>query len=327
MYKFLDITGLNYLWGKIKSLVPDLSKKTSSIPFGQVDSTSTATVITAQVDGIDELRDGVCCYLKNGVVSSTTHWTLNINGLGAKPVYQTMAAAGRITTLFNVNYTMLFVYNSSRVEGGCWDMFYGYNSNSDTTGYIIRHGNSSLPISTNMYRYRLVFTSADGTKYVPANSSTSANTTAVRTPTQEKINPFGEILYYNTTTAQNQGALLSVSAYWNQYPFALGYSFNNTGAALSLSFPKPVYIKCSPQDDGSAIIDENEPYTQELPVTDDGKIYIFLGIAYSATNVELLYKHPVYAYKDGAIRTICGYATNCDVKSLTNEDINTIMIN
>ena len=79
MYKFLDITGLNYLWGKIKTLAPDLSKKTSSIPFGQVDSTSTATVMTAQIDGIDELRDGVCCYLRNGVVSSTTNWTLNIN--------------------------------------------------------------------------------------------------------------------------------------------------------------------------------------------------------------------------------------------------------
>jgi hypothetical protein len=88
---------------------------------------------------------------------------------------------------------------------------------------------------------------------------------------------------------------------------------------------KPIYIKCSLQEDGSAIIDANEPYTQQLPSSDDGKIYIFLGIAYSATSVELLINHPVYAYKDGAIRTICGYATDCNVKSLTNEDIDTIM--
>lgn len=42
-----------------------------------------------------------------------------------------MAAATRSGTVFNVDYTMLFVYNSSRVSGGCWDIFYGYNS--DTT--------------------------------------------------------------------------------------------------------------------------------------------------------------------------------------------------
>lgn len=105
---------------------------TLSIPFGQVDSTSTDTAYTAQIEGITSLYDGVCVYLKNGVITSNKNgFTLNINGLGAKPVYDTLAAATRSGTVFNVDYTMLFVYNSSRVSGGCWDIFYGYNS--DTT--------------------------------------------------------------------------------------------------------------------------------------------------------------------------------------------------
>ena len=105
---------------------------TLSIPFGQVDSTSTDTTYTAQIEGITSLYDGVCVYLKNGVITSNKNgFTLNINGLGAKPVYDTLAAATRSGTVFNVDYTMLFVYNSSRVSGGCWDIFYGYNS--DTT--------------------------------------------------------------------------------------------------------------------------------------------------------------------------------------------------
>ena len=91
------------------------------LPMGNVDSTSTSTVFTATVPGITSLRDGVCCYLTNGVVTSASGWTLNVNGLGALPVYSTLAAATRATTIFNVNYTMLFVYNSSRVAGGCWD--------------------------------------------------------------------------------------------------------------------------------------------------------------------------------------------------------------
>ena len=105
---------------------------TLSIPFGQVASTSTDTAYTAQIEGITSLYDGVCIYLKNGVITSNKNgFTLNINGLGLTPVYDTLAAATRSGTVFNVDYTMLFVYNSSRVSGGCWDIFYGYNS--DTT--------------------------------------------------------------------------------------------------------------------------------------------------------------------------------------------------
>ena len=89
------------------------------IPFAEVDSTSTSTVFTATVPGISKLEDGVCVYLMNGVVTSASGFTLEVNGLGALPCYQTMAAASRVTTVWNKNYTFLFVYNSKRVDGGC----------------------------------------------------------------------------------------------------------------------------------------------------------------------------------------------------------------
>ncbi|MBQ6626812.1 MAG: hypothetical protein IIX27_05925 [Ruminococcus sp.] len=43
-------------------------------------------------------------------------------------------------------------------------------------------------------------------------------------------------------------------------------------------------------------------YTQTLPATEDGYVYLYLGAAYSATNIELRPEHPVVWYKDGAIR-------------------------
>jgi len=64
-----------------------------------------------------------------------------------------------------------------------------------------------------------------------------------------------------------------------------------------------VYIKCAPQANGSAIIDDEEPYVQELPTTADGKIYIYLGVATSATVVEMTVYHPVY-YHNGIKITI-----------------------
>ena len=104
-----------------------------SIPMGTVDSTSTATAFTATVDGITELRDGVCVWLTNGVIASAEGCTLQINNLDAKPIYASNAATTAVTTTFDKAYTMLFVYNSTRVTGGCWDMVCGYDSNTTYT--------------------------------------------------------------------------------------------------------------------------------------------------------------------------------------------------
>lgn len=271
------------------------ASKAVAIPFGQVDAESTATEITATVDNFPEtLTDGVCAFIRNNVVASASGWTLNINGTGAKPVYASNADATRTSTIFTAAVTYLFIYNSTRVEGGCWDMYYGYNANDNTIGYNLRTNAMSLPTTSACYRYRLLFTSADRTHFVPANSSTSTNATAKRTTTSTPIDPFGSIRYYGTTTAVSSGARPGAAYLWEQYSVTLGYSFNRTGAALTLTAWKPVYIKCTPQTDGSAIIDAETPYVQDLPTTADGKIYIHLGVATSATQVEVVFHHPVY---------------------------------
>ena len=276
--------------------------RTTRIPYGECDSTSTATVFTATVPGITELRDGVCMWLKNGVVTSASGFTININNLGAKPVYSNMSAATRDTTLWNVNYTMFFVYDSTRVSGGCWILYRGYDANTNTIGYQLRTNSQTMPMTSVTYRYRLLFTSADGEHYVPANNSASTNATASRTVCQDPIDPFGPIFYYGATASVAAGARPAAASLWQQYTILLGYSFNRTGAALTMTSWKPVYVKAAPQSDGSAIIDSTTPYVQDLPTTEDGKIYIFLGVAYSETGVELEIDHPVYYYKDGAVR-------------------------
>ena len=275
--------------------------KTASIPYGACDPSSTNTAYTATVPGVTELRDGVCMWLKNGVATSAAGFTIDINGLGAKPVYNNMAAAGR-ETIWNANYTMFFVYDSTRVEGGCWMLYRGYNSDNNTIGYQLRTNSYGLPMTSIVYRYRLLFTSADGEHFVPSNNSTSTNATASRTVCQDPIDPFGNIVYYGATASVAAGSRPSATSLWSQYTISLGYSFNRTGAALVLTLWKPVYIKCAPQSDGSAIIDSTTPYVQDLPSTEDGKIYIFLGVAYTTANIELLQNHPVYYYKDGQIR-------------------------
>lgn len=286
------------------------AKMTAAIPYGECDDTSTATNFTVTVPGIRELVSGVCCLVRNGVITSASGWTLNVNGLGAKPVYSSMAAATAVTTAFNINYTMLFVYDASNthVSGGCWMMYYGIDTNTNTIGYQVRTNSYSLPMTSVVYRYRLLFTSADHAHFVPANNSTSTNATTNRSVCQDPIDPFGPIVYYGATASVSQGSRPAVANLWQQYQVTLGYSFAK-GSALQMATWKPVYLKCAPQSDGSAIIDSTEPWVQALPNTNDGKIYIFLGVAYSETAIELNIEHPVYYHDGTAIRIWTGPVT------------------
>lgn len=268
--------------------------RAGAIPYGIVDSTSTATAFTATVPGVTELTDGTCVLLKNGVVTSAANFTININGLGAKHAYSNMAAATAETTLFNINYTMLFVYDSTRVSGGGWILYRGYNSNDNTIGYQLRTNSTKLTASDKGYRYRLWFTSTDGTKWVPANLSTSTDATTARTLNTRPINPFGPIIYYSSNATTDAGAQIATTTQWEQYTLTIGYSY-----VITLVDNKAVYLQCTPQADGSAVMNT---ITQTLPTTEDGKIYIFLGFAYSTTQMELRPYHPIYYYKQGALR-------------------------
>lgn len=284
------------------------SKITSAIPYGECDSTSTATAFTATVDGITALYDGVCCLLSNPVVNSTTNYTVNINGLGAKAVWNSQTGS-RSLTLFTKNITMLLVYSSTLNTEGAWIGYVGYyQNNTDTVGYYLRHSYAVLPVSDTARYYKMYFTSADRTQWVPASINSTNNATAARAVNQRPIDPFGEIVYTSASTNYTQGTNLAVASAWLQYRFSLGYSFNVNGGTLALTTKIPVYLKCAPQADGSAIIDDTTPCVQTLPSTADGKIYIYLGIADSATTIELAYKHPVYYYDGTQIRLWTGVA-------------------
>ena len=314
---FYDMTDIDYAASNEPA---GNALKANGILFGQVDSTSTSTRFTAQIPGVTEYYDGLTIMLKNGVVTSASGFTININGLGGKQAYSNMAAATAETTLFNINYTMLFVYDSTRVSGGGWICYRGYDANTNTIGYQLRTNSTVMKVSDTARYYKLYFTSADGELWVPASVNSTNNTTSARPVNQRPIDPWGRIVYTSANTNYAAGANLAATFIWDQYALALGYSFNRTGAALTLTTYKPVYVKCAPQSDGSAIMDADTPIVQALPTTADGKIYIFLGVAYSATNIELYPNHPVYYYADGAIRLWTNAAASSGLPSVSASD-------
>lgn len=302
---------------------------TNGIHFGMVDSTSTSTAYTATIPGITSYYDGLTIILYNGKVTSASGFTVNINELGALHSYSNMAVGNPITptsptqdtTIFNINYAMMFIYysNIGGVGTAGWVMYRGYDANTNTLGYQLRTNSYIKKVTDRTRYYRLLFSSADDEKWVPANTNYDNSATSAKTVNQRPINPFGEIVYLGNSTNYAADANMTATAIWQQYTLALGYSFNNTGEALTLTTQKSVYVKCAPQNDGSVIIDSSEPIVQELPDTEDGKIYIFLGVAYSATNIELLMNHPIYYYYKGQIREWTNSFAPTKTSELTND--------
>lgn len=276
--------------------------RSNAILFGSVDATSTATAFTATVAGLDALTDGTAVYLRNHVVTSAAGFTVNVNNLGAKKCYNNLTNATQDTTIFNIAYSMLFIYDSSLDGGnGGWWIYRGYDGNTNTIGYQVRTNSGNKVAADTGYRYRLWFTSADGSKWVPANTSTSTNATSNRSLNTRAIDPFGPIVYRSTNGTCNADAGLGATGIWQQYTLSIGYSYMASG--FSLSFPDSVYLRCTPQADGSAVMQD---IVQALPSSKDGKIYIHLGTAYSATNMELQTEHPVYWHDGTGIRIWTG---------------------
>lgn len=279
------------------------------------------------------LQTGTTINYKIDVAGNATYGTLLCLNTDSDPhpvVYRSGTSTANFGTQFGVGCIATLVYDATLTKAvyvhsvsttqvtftGCWTVV-DYDSNTNTIGYQLRTNYTSYLAKSTFYRYRLLFTSADHQYWIPANTSSSTNVTAVRTVPTDKIDPFGEIVFYGTTTKIDANTIVTAAQLWQQYfgtALRLGYSFNVTGSAISLESNKELYLKCTPQSDGSAIIDPSEPYTQILPSTDDGKIYILLGRALqyvSGTTTypdtfELLMKHPIYYYKNGSIRLWTG---------------------
>lgn len=182
-----------------------------------------------------------------------------------------------------VSGTNIKTVNSNSLVGS------GNISIDNSVGYQLRTENASMTASDSCGTSRIWFTSADGTKMVPINTSTSGTSTSAKTLNTRPIDPFGRIIHYTATTA-TANSYLSYAKQWDQHSLTIGYSY-----VVTLTNRLPVYLKCTPQSDGSAVMAD---IVQALPSTKDGYIYIFLGVAYSTTNMELLACHPVY-YHDG----------------------------
>ena len=222
---------------------------------------------------------------------------------GFKAVYYNSST--RHTTQYGQYQMVRMVYHSSLRIGSTvynqgWWIDYARDLND--SAYYIKTSGAVYKTSTALYRYQICLEVND-TTIVPINTVNNSTATT-KTLTTSSFKPFGKILYYNSTTTVNANANVPDGRIYYGSSVNLSYSFN-TGTTLTAQ--KAVYMVCTPQSDGTAKL-YSTPITQALPSTDDGRYYIYLGQAYTTSNIYLYTYHPVYMYKNGLVREVSQYA-------------------
>lgn len=256
--------------------------------------TGTKDVVCPEFTAVD-LVPGTTISVKfdNTNSAAVGNLALNVNGTGAhnvKYVYN-----GSYSNIPGANYIKagqlyLFTY-----DGTYWVVQMMYNTN--TIPYYLFLTDAKRKTYTNLYRYQVCFTK-DEEYILPANAVDN-NTGTAKQLTTEAFDPFGPIFYYNTTTTVAANGLTAANTlYFATSAVDLRYAFN-TGTSLVAN--RHVYLKCQPQGDGKVKM-ASDPIVQALPTTEDGFVYILLGVAYDTYRICFFATKPIYHCVNGEIR-------------------------
>ena len=272
---------------------------------------------------VTEYKDGMVVCVKvpdNGLGNGSYGTGLQINSLGYKPVVYNVNSM--IGTRYGVGSVVWVVYNETQTaklclgQGhqnediiGCWQVM---DYNSDTTNITnLRHAYNSRVPTAKLFRYVLAF-SKDEYHIVPMHSdegnSGSALTATTKTMTSESFNPFGEIYIYLASTAKEAGANTERDQLFIMYGSLLDgrHTFNvtnSTSANYNFTAYRELYLVVDLQPDGMVKLATEgnyavNPWSNSLPTTNDGHLYILLGFAYDKYRYEFYAHHPIY-YHDG----------------------------
>lgn len=97
--------------------------RSTAILTGSIDSSSTSSALIATVSKITELTNGIYCSISNNQINASSGATLNVNSLGAKPIYDSTTNATIQGGIYNKDSSSLFSYSETMITGGCWIIY------------------------------------------------------------------------------------------------------------------------------------------------------------------------------------------------------------
>lgn len=268
----------------------------SGVSSGTIAAT-TATAIgtaakTATISGYT-LTTGNIIALTLTSGNSAAAMTLNINSTGAKNIRMNAVNTTTVFSTLAAGSVILLYY-----DGTYFQMLGSQRTtDTDTDTYDRTYWNNTITAGLAIYDYKIIMQGADG-KWYPLTLETGTGTTKTVLTTELRIG--SPILYYNSTTdVALNGTTANV---YSEFPLA---NMTYTTNVASWTNQLPIYLKGTVLANGNFKLDNTSTtswITQTLPTTDDGFVYILLGQMYSTTAMRLMQYHPIYQYKNGAIR-------------------------
>lgn len=333
-YKFDVLSGVVDLSAYRTSSAQDLidagkadnTNKVNGIPLSTAnayyygESTSAADAVQKEVSipAITALNAGQVIIVKPTITSTVASSTLKLNGFTAYPMLYAGAAITTSTDskVWAANTPSWFVF-----DGSNW-CFAGYGKDDNTTytlNYVIYAGTANAGVGNYaVTRYALLMQKLDGTWETLKETSTNYSTGTTKTVNTNGFIP-GKILYYNSTAVKKNGEALTASTlYLKATTVDARYSFN-CGATPGWSAGDSIYIVGTIGTDGLFYLDSTTWWSNALPTTQDGKVYMYIGTYVSdAYKISLDLDHPMYYYDGTSVKQYVVAGNKLDASAASN---------
>ena len=277
-----------------------------TVGIGYGTSTTAATDVQKEVSipSITTLNEGQIIVVRPSVTASGANITLKLNDFPAYPMrYNNAAITGATDSIvWNADFPSQFVF-----DGDYW-VFLGHGIDTNTTvfNYSSDAGRYTAGVGTYaVSRYALIAQKDDGT-WERLTDTTKKYTTA----TTKTVNTRGFILnqlrYFSSTSNYGNGAKIDTNVvYQKAASVDTAYSFN-CSTAPGWTEGDYIYLVGTIGVDGLFYLDTTQWWSNALPSTNDGKLYIRLGLALTSTDatMSLFSDRPIF-YHDGT--KICEY--------------------
>jgi len=284
----------------------------TSVPFNRLEDGQKITVTysygnvvnstqTSELVGWDDTSSNSNVYLRLIYPDGTkSEWI---------PCYYSQTA--RLTTHYGAGTAIDFTYrenllsNATETTGGSAIVrgFFANASYYQNTSYT-QYSNNVKAGTNGIKGYNLIMKDSENTW--SCFYSGAYKTTNTGKPVYTGGFILGKILYSAGAGAQTSNSSLdtyynyklgmNTSTIYDAYPVDLRYS---TNCASTLTTQHPVYIVGTIENDGLFHLDVGQWYTQTEPTYADGKVYVYVGMAYSSYQVWLSTENPAYMFYNG----------------------------
>ena len=297
--------------------------------YGTSDSAATDIEKVVLIPEITELKVGQTIIVQPSITSTVANSTLKLNNFDAYP----MRYAGFAITTSTDSHVWSADFPTTWLFDGTYWVFLAHGTDVNSTytiNYSIDQGQYKVGIGKYaVSRYSLILQKPDGTWEKTTNTSANYSTAAIKT-----VNTSGFLLNkikYNSAKAEkgNGGFLATNTIYSKGSSVDFAYS-SNCGTAPGWAVGDYIYLVGAMGSDGLFYLDSTKWWNNALPTTNDGKLYIQLGIALKDDNSTIsFFDHRPVFYHDGT--KICEYkvadnkqdtlVSGTNIKTINNQSL------